>query len=171
MPDRSRPAGRALVTRRAVADVTRSAVLGSYGVVGFARDPAGTLLARLGVAERGLRVRFREGRLLLEIRLRIAAGLPVAEVARQVDSAVRYSIRRALGRDVDELRIVVRGIGRVGIPTRDVAGGAASRRPDQPSEPGDRQAPDGASGREGAGSAARPPVAIAIDPEPADRPA
>ena len=36
-------------------------------------------------------------------------GLPVAEVARQVDSAVRYGIRRALGREVDDLRIRIGG--------------------------------------------------------------
>ncbi len=35
--------------------------------------------------------------------LTVAFGLPVAEVARQVDSAVRYALRRALGREPDRL--------------------------------------------------------------------
>jgi regulator of cell morphogenesis and NO signaling len=37
-------------------------------------------------------------------------ALPIAEVARQVDSAVRYSIRNALGRDVTRLTIHVDGL-------------------------------------------------------------
>jgi len=37
----------------------------------------------------------------------VARGLPIAEVARQVDSAIRYSIRHALGREVDRLTIKV----------------------------------------------------------------
>ena len=36
--------------------------------------------------------------------------MPVAEVARQVDSAVRYALRRALGREVDRLTIHVDGL-------------------------------------------------------------
>ena len=36
--------------------------------------------------------------------------MPIAEVARQVDSAVRYAIRRALGREVDRLTIHVDGL-------------------------------------------------------------
>jgi uncharacterized alkaline shock family protein YloU len=47
---------------------------------------------------------------LIRLRLRVTAGLPIAEVARQVDSAVRYGIRRALGREVDELRIRIGGL-------------------------------------------------------------
>ena len=37
-------------------------------------------------------------------------GLPIAEDARQVDSAVRYGIRRALEREVDRLTIHVDGL-------------------------------------------------------------
>ena len=36
--------------------------------------------------------------------------MPIAEVARQVDSAVRYSIRRALAREIDRLTIHVDGL-------------------------------------------------------------
>jgi hypothetical protein len=37
--------------------------------------------------------------------------VPVAEVARNVDTAVRYAVRQALGRDVDELAIHVDRLG------------------------------------------------------------
>jgi uncharacterized alkaline shock family protein YloU len=88
--------GRALVTRRAIADIVRNVTLGSYGVAGFA-----------GAVPAGLRVSLRGGGLAISLRLRVATGLPIAEVARQLDSAIRYAIRQALGREVDRLTIKV----------------------------------------------------------------
>lgn len=109
MPMESTP-GRSLVTRRAIVDLIRTATLGSYGVTGFAGGgPLGTLLDWLGILPRGLKVAFGE-RIEIELDLTVAFGLPIAEVARQVDSAVRYSIRRALDRDVDALTIHVDGL-------------------------------------------------------------
>ncbi len=106
----ARTPGRSVVTRRAVVDIVRTATLGSYGVTGFAGGGlAGWLLERLGVAPRGLRVAL-DGELRVDLDLTVAYGLPIAEVARQVDSAVRYAIRRALGREVDRLTIHVDGL-------------------------------------------------------------
>jgi uncharacterized alkaline shock family protein YloU len=110
--------GRSLVTRRAVVDVVRAATLGSYGVTGFAGGWLGTLMERLGLGQPGIAVTFGEagpgdkGRpdLTIDLDLTVAYGLPIAEVARQVDSAVRYSIRNALGRDVTRLTIHVDGL-------------------------------------------------------------
>ncbi len=102
--------GRSLVSRRAVVDVVRSATIGSYGVIGFAGGgPIGRLAERLGLAPRGIRVHV-GAELAIELDLLVAHGLPIAEVARQVDSAVRYAIRRALGREVDRLTIHVGGL-------------------------------------------------------------
>ena len=50
-------ADRSLVTKRAIRDLVRSAVLTSYGVSGFAGgSPLTRLLGRLGLREPGLRV-------------------------------------------------------------------------------------------------------------------
>ena len=57
------------------------------------------LFDRLGLAQPGLAVRIDDG-IEIELDLTVALGVPVAEVARQVDSAIRYAIRRALDRDV-----------------------------------------------------------------------
>ncbi|HKG56325.1 MAG TPA: Asp23/Gls24 family envelope stress response protein [Candidatus Limnocylindrales bacterium] len=108
MPTDSSP-GRSLVTRRAIADVVRGATLGSYGVTGFAAGPIERLLAAVGLAQPGLRLHLGAG-LQIELRLTVAYGLPVAEVARQVDSAVRYAVRRSLGREIDRLTIHVGGL-------------------------------------------------------------
>ena len=101
--------GRSLVTRRALVDIVRTATLGSYGVAGLAGDPLSRLAARLGFADPGIAIRLDDG-IEIELDLTIALGVPVAEVARQVDSAVRYAVHRALAQDVRRLVIHVDGL-------------------------------------------------------------
>jgi uncharacterized alkaline shock family protein YloU len=95
-------------------------------VTGFAGGGlAGRIGERLGLAPRGIRIGMGQ-ELTVDLDLTVAHGLPIAEVARQVDSAVRYTIRRALDRDVTRLTIHVDGLragpfealpgGPVGIP-------------------------------------------------------
>ena len=117
MPSNPTP-GRTLVTRRAVVDVVRVATLGSYGVTGFAGGWIGRLQERLGLGQPGVDVSFgpqpedplTKPDLQVDLDITVAYGLPIAEVARQVDSAVRYSLRNALGRDVTRLTIHVDGL-------------------------------------------------------------
>jgi uncharacterized alkaline shock family protein YloU len=97
------------VTRRAIADIVRGATVTSYGVTGFAGGPLRRLLGRIGLAQPGLGVHLGAA-LDIELDLTVAYGLPIAEVARQVDSAVRYAVRRTLDRDVDRLTIHVGGL-------------------------------------------------------------
>ncbi|MEO8272745.1 MAG: Asp23/Gls24 family envelope stress response protein [Chloroflexota bacterium] len=106
MPEQS-IGGKALVTRRAVIDIVRGVTLGSYGVVGFAGSWADRLLGWIERRPGGLRVSVAGGKLGIRMHLRVAHGLPIAEVARQVDLAVRYAIRTALGREVEQLSIRV----------------------------------------------------------------
>jgi uncharacterized alkaline shock family protein YloU len=101
--------GRSLVTRRAVVDLVRTAAVGSYGVTGFAGGPFERLLGRLGLRQPGIRLRFDDG-IDVDLELTVAFGVPVAEVARQVDSAVRYAIRHALAREVQRVTIHVGGL-------------------------------------------------------------
>ena len=103
------PTGRSLVSRRAIVDIVRAATLGSYGVTGFAANPIERALAAFGLAQPGIRLQLGD-RLTLDLDLTVAYGLPIAEVARQVDSAVRYAVRRSLGREVDRLTIHVDGL-------------------------------------------------------------
>jgi uncharacterized alkaline shock family protein YloU len=106
MPERS-VAGRSFASRRAIEEIVRAAVLGSYGVVGFVDDdPLGRIRRLVGLGGSGVRVRTAPV-FSVELRLTVAFGLPVAEVARQVDSAVRYALRRALDREPDRLTIHV----------------------------------------------------------------
>jgi uncharacterized alkaline shock family protein YloU len=99
--------GRALVTRRAVIDIVRGVTLGSYGVAGFAGNWADRVLGWIEQRPGGLRVSVAGDQLAIRMRLRVAHGLPIAEVARQVDLGVRHAIRTALGREVHSLSIRV----------------------------------------------------------------
>jgi uncharacterized alkaline shock family protein YloU len=119
VPKASTP-GRSIVSRRAVVDIVRTATLGSYGVTGFAGGILGRLLGRLGFIQPGINVSFGEGvtgsrsedhaALIVDLDLTVAYGVPIAEVARQVDSAIRYALRRALDREVAHLTIHVDGL-------------------------------------------------------------
>lgn len=98
--------GRSLVTRRAVRDLVRNAALSVYGVTGLAGGgPLAPVLDRLGAPHPGLRLGF-GGTFIVELHLSVAYGLPVAEVARQVEASVRYALRQALDREPD--RVVIR---------------------------------------------------------------
>ena len=129
MPTRPRT-GRSLVTRQAVSDLVRTATLGSYGVTGFAGRLHERLLGRLGLAQPGMAIHLGET-IDIELDLTVAYGVPVAEVARQLDSAVRYSLRHALGRDVRRLTIHIDGLrfGPGGAPPSVVHADTAAVRP------------------------------------------
>jgi uncharacterized alkaline shock family protein YloU len=108
VPTEQKP-GRSFVTRQAVTDLVRTATLGSYGVTGFAARTHERILERLGLAQPGIAVRLGDA-IDVDLEITVAFGVPIAEVARQVDSAVRYSLGHALGRDVGRVTIHIDGL-------------------------------------------------------------
>jgi len=70
----------------------------------------------MGLAHPGLHIEV-EDELTVDLRLTVAYGLPIAEVARQVESAVRYTLRHALDREPDRVSIRIgRMVHQHGIP-------------------------------------------------------
>ena len=109
MPEHS-VAGRSIVTRRAIVDIVRTAVQSSYGVTGFSDPSFGRRVLRwIGLDRPGIRLTT-EGGLRLDLFITVAYGVPVAEVARQVDSAVRYSLRHYVGAEVAGVTVHVDGL-------------------------------------------------------------
>jgi uncharacterized alkaline shock family protein YloU len=104
------PSGQSFVTRRAIGQIVRAAVSTAYGVTGLADNgPLAGLLIRLGIRPAAVAIRLDDG-LQVELRILVAAGIPIAEVARQVDSVVRYAVRQAIDREIGRLTIVVGGL-------------------------------------------------------------
>ena len=84
--------------------------LGVYGVSGLrSHGPFGEVIDRLGIGARGSACRS-DRELAIDLHLIVAYGLPVAEVARQVDATVRYAVRHAIGREPDRVSIHVEGL-------------------------------------------------------------
>ena len=109
MPQHPIP-GHALVTTRAVAELVQRAAATSYGVVGFTGPDLGARLrTALGRGIPGVKVRI-VPTLDIELGLRVAFGVPIAQVASNVESAVRYAARQSLGREIDSLVIHVAGL-------------------------------------------------------------
>ncbi len=67
------------------------------------------LLGWLGLASPGVRVQLRPG-LRVELFVSLARGVPVAEVAHNVEEAVGYALARALGPRPLELIVHVDGV-------------------------------------------------------------
>jgi uncharacterized alkaline shock family protein YloU len=102
--------GRSLVTRRAIRDLVRNAVLGVYGVSELrSHTLPGRLLDLVGIGRNGIGLDL-DGTLAIDLHLTVASGLPIAEVARQIDASVRYAVHHAIGKEPDRISIHVEGL-------------------------------------------------------------
>jgi uncharacterized alkaline shock family protein YloU len=95
---------------RRIGELARQAAAASYGVVAV-KGPRwyDGLLARLGRRAPGVHVSL-QPRLSVSLYLALAPGVPIAQVAGNVEDAVRYVVQREIGRRVDEVAIHVGGV-------------------------------------------------------------
>ena len=160
MPDRPVP-GRALVTRRAVEEIVRAAALESYGVTSLADPDLPSRVRRwLRLGPSGVRLDLDDG-IHAELFLTVAYGVPVAEVARQVESAVRYALRRSLGVELDGLVIHIGGLRYQ--PARPPTAGAPAPLDGAGPVLGEGGGAAGGSGDEEAAADGSAPAATAVD--------
>jgi len=106
-----RPAnGRSVATRRAIEEIVATAARASYGIAGFAGRGFRARLLRSVTGREPAIVVLGTTPLSIAVHVEVAFGLPVAEVARQLDSGIRHALRGVIGREVAELTVDVAGL-------------------------------------------------------------
>jgi uncharacterized alkaline shock family protein YloU len=107
--DPRQPAANGQADARQVARVARAAALTIYGV----KNVVGVrwyqrLADRLGFGSRGVSVRSTPA-LEVALNLELAPGVPRESVLSNVADAVKYTVRRDIGRPIDALTLTVDG--------------------------------------------------------------
>ena len=104
------------VSPTAIASLASQAVLESYGVVGMAtKDLASGIVEILQPAShrRGVDIKIDSGCIVIDLYVVIEYGTPIATVARNIQSVVKYTVERALGEPVEAVNVHVQDL-RVG---------------------------------------------------------
>jgi uncharacterized alkaline shock family protein YloU len=106
------PAGRVIITHKAIASLASQAALRSYGVVGMASrnlaDGIVYLLAR--DPRRGVEIRDVDGQIGIDLYIVVEYGTRVSSVADSVAHTVRYEMERALGMPIHSVNIHVQDL-------------------------------------------------------------
>lgn len=111
--EETRTLGSIEVSPTAVASLASQAVLECYGVVGMAtKDLASGIVQILQPSShrRGVDIRFGDNRVVIDLYVVIEYGTPIAVVARNIQSTVKYTLERALGVPVAEVNIRVQDL-------------------------------------------------------------
>ena len=105
--------GRVEVSPTAIASLASQAVLESYGVVGMAtKDLASGIVEILQPAShrRGVDVRIDDEQIAIDLYVVVEYGTRIATVARNIQSAVKYSVEKALGVPVLSVNVHVQDL-------------------------------------------------------------
>ena len=110
---RARERGKIEVFPGVVAAIAGHAAIECYGIMGMAarglRDGVATLLRRENL-HRGVDVREADGKLLIDVYVVVLYGIRITEVARNLQTAVRFEVERATGVPVSEVNVFVQGV-------------------------------------------------------------
>lgn len=105
--------GKIEVSIQAISKVASRAVLESYGVVGMAyprkRDGLVEILQR-DANHRGVVVKISDSQVVIDLYVIVEYGTRISEVARNIASAVKFAVEKALGQPVTQVNVNVRGL-------------------------------------------------------------
>ena len=108
-----RERGRIEVFPAVVGAIAGHAATECYGVMGMAarglREGVATLLRRENV-HRGVEVREVDGQLAIDVYVVVQYGTRIAEVAHNLQGAVRFEVERTVGVPVAEVNVFVQGV-------------------------------------------------------------
>jgi uncharacterized alkaline shock family protein YloU len=105
--------GKVEVSPTAIASLASQAVLECYGVMGMAtKDLASGIVEILQPAShrRGVEVKINENSIAIDLYVVIEYGTPIATVARNMQSAVKYTVERALSVPVAAVNVHVQDL-------------------------------------------------------------
>jgi len=104
--------GEIRVLPKAIAHVARDAALQSYGVVGFADRNFWYRIRNWFTQEdiSGVRVRVKDGQIILDLYIVVQYGTRISEVAQGVMNRVKYAVEKVVGVPVAEINVHVRGL-------------------------------------------------------------
>lgn len=104
--------GRIEVSPAAVATIANHAVLNSYGVVGMSSKNLVNGLAQVlrPDSRRGVEVHIDEDQIVIDLYVVLEYGVPIAAVARNIMSGVRFSAEKAVGVPIASVNVHVQGL-------------------------------------------------------------
>jgi uncharacterized alkaline shock family protein YloU len=105
--------GKIEVSPQAICRVASRAVMESYGVVGLAnphvRDGLAELLQR-DLHHKGVHLRTVGSEIVIDVYIITEYGTRISEVARNVASAVKFAVEKAVGLSVAQVNVNVQGL-------------------------------------------------------------
>jgi uncharacterized alkaline shock family protein YloU len=105
--------GKIEVSPTAIASLASQAVLECYGVVGMAaKDLTSGIVKILHPASHrhGVAIHINEDHIMVDLYVVIEFGTPIAVVARNIQSVVKYTVERALGVPVTAVNVHVQDL-------------------------------------------------------------
>lgn len=108
------PKGQIEITNDVIAKVVGNATTSNYGVVGMAsrnqlRDGIQGILKRENYAK-GVVVLNQEGKIVVDVYIIVNYGTKISEIARNVQSSVKYDLDKYLGVNADLVNVFVQDI-------------------------------------------------------------
>ena len=105
--------GRIEISPHAIMELASQVVLECYGVVNVAsKDLASDIIERLQFEnrQRGVDVRIEDDQIVIDLYVVIEYGTRIITVARNIQSAVKYSLEKALGTPVAAVNVHVQDL-------------------------------------------------------------
>jgi uncharacterized alkaline shock family protein YloU len=104
--------GRIEVAPAAVATIANHAVLNAYGVVGMSSKNLVNGLAQVlrPDSRGGVQVHIDEDQIIVDLYVVLEYGVPIAAVARNIMSGVRFSVEKAVGVPITGVNVHVQGL-------------------------------------------------------------
>jgi uncharacterized alkaline shock family protein YloU len=112
MTDETTPLGSIQVSPRAIASIAYHAALTSYGVVGLTSKNLVDGLAQVLVKDptNGVEVRYDGQYINIDLYAIVEYGTRIKSVATSVSNTVRFQVEKALGMQINEINVHIRGL-------------------------------------------------------------